>query len=94
MHAELGQVPRSQLILYVGVSQFEELPLTSAKGRTTIKKPHERPAFCDVTNAERSVSAEGKKPSSPIKNLTADFEPAEVRNGEHQRSSKDAVLVC
>ena len=81
MLRELGQVPRPQTSAGAGVNQFEELPLTSAKGRTTTKKPRERPAFFDVTNAEiseRSVSGESQKPFSPIKNLTEDFEPTKV----------------
>ena len=76
-------MPRPQMSSDAGVNQFEELPLTSAKGRTTTKKPRERPAFFEVTN-EQSVSGEGQKPSSPIKNLTKDFEPSNVRSREHQ----------
>lgn len=91
MLRELGQVPRPQTSAGAGVNQFEELPLTSAKGRTTTKKPRERPAFFDVTN-ERSVSGEGQKPSSPIQNLTKDFETSHVRSREH-RPRIDAVPV-
>lgn len=59
-----------------GLKQFDELPLSSTKGRTTSKKPRERSAFYDVTNADQSLS--GEDSTSSVKNLSADFTPVKV----------------
>lgn len=58
---------------------MEELPFISTKGRTTSKKPG-RAAFLDVTN-EGSQPLRSEDSSGSVKNLSTDFEPAEVSSG-------------
>jgi len=57
----------------------EELPFISTKGRTTSKKPG-RAAFLDVTN-EVNQLIRSEDSSGSVKNLSAEFEPAEVSSG-------------
>ncbi|KAL3137920.1 hypothetical protein ABBQ38_005167 [Trebouxia sp. C0009 RCD-2024] len=73
-----------------GLSQFEQLPLTCAKGRTTTRKHRDRPAFFDVTNAEQSIPR--KESSSPVKNLTADFQPSDVETDSAGALSETSLL--
>ena len=66
----------SDCLCAAGLDQFEELPLTSAKTKTTFKKPRERAAFFDVTNADQSLPGDDSFDS--IKNLADTFTPAKV----------------
>ncbi|KAL0024660.1 hypothetical protein WJX77_006795 [Trebouxia sp. C0004] len=74
-----------------GIEPVEQLPCMSTKGRTTSKKPG-RAAFLDVTN-------EGNQPlcsedsSGSVKNLSTEFEPAEVLTESDRAGGSETLAV-
>ncbi|KAL0053504.1 hypothetical protein WJX82_006649 [Trebouxia sp. C0006] len=74
-----------------GIDPVEELPFISTKGRTTSKKPG-RAAFLDVTN-EGSQPLRSEDSSGSVKNLSTDFEPAEVLAESDRAGGSETLAV-
>lgn len=76
-HVVVARLPE-RLYVIAGIEPVEELPFLSTKGRTTSKKSG-RAAFLDVTN-DGSQPLRSEDSSGSVKNLSTEFEPAEVSN--------------